>query len=146
MIWIKVRQGFFLLSRDPRCVCIVNGRVAATATQPSPQEWVFSVSESSSERACKMWHLSVDYLEMIWYPWGTSVSSSLSLFCHCSQNGQEQPWKVLIKIIFSSLLRSHFPSHGSMDKGICFTKPRPVTFKPVFILVHGKKIVKIHFI
>lgn len=128
-------QGIFLLSRDPRCICIVNDRVAATATQLSPQEWVVSVSEGNPERVCKMWHLSVDYLEMIWYPWGTSTSSSLSLFCHCSLNGQEQAWKVFIKTIFPSVLRSHFPSHGSMDNGIW----KPVAFQAVFILAHGKK-------
>lgn len=93
-------QGIFLLSRDPRCIYIVNDRIAATAMQLSLQKWVVSVSEDSPERACKMWHLSLDYLEMIWYPWGTPTSRSLSLFCHYSQSGQDQAWKVFIKPSF----------------------------------------------
>lgn len=92
----------FLISRDPRCICVVNGRVAAAATQRAPQERVTSVSEGSSGRACKMWHLSADCLEMTWYPWGSSTSGSLSFFFHCSLNGQHQAWNAFIKTIFFS--------------------------------------------
>ena len=98
-IWLNLWFQFSLYIVR-HTIYIVNDRIAAIATQLSPQKWVVSVSEDSPERAFKMWLLSLDYLEMIWYPWSTPTSRSLSLFCHYSKNGQDQAWKVFIKPSF----------------------------------------------
>lgn len=94
-------QGIFLLSRDPRCIYIVNDRIAATATQLSPQKWVVSVSEDSPLKE----HAKCDiYLWTFWKWFDTPGAHPPHVRFHCSvtilKMDKIQAWKAFIKPSF----------------------------------------------